>query len=151
MRRVVVTGGSCISSLGFDADSAFEGLKSFKNRVVRMADWDVYKQMNTRLAAPILEPRIRRGACRNTASNGGSVRSESNGRGDHGPGQCLFEADSGTCGLCSCEAIQKRRRRARGAVPEGVLKPEGTMERTIRLCIPILAYKKIFNKYRVRK
>ena len=56
MRRVVVTGGSCISSLGFDADSAFDGLKSFKNRVVRMADWDVYKQMNTRLAAPILEP-----------------------------------------------------------------------------------------------
>ena len=56
MRRVVVTGGSCISSLGFDADSAFDGLKSFKNRVVRMNDWDVYKQMNTRLAAPILEP-----------------------------------------------------------------------------------------------
>ena len=56
MRRVVVTGGSCISSLGFDADSAFESLKSLKNRVVRMDAWDVYKQMNTRLAAPILEP-----------------------------------------------------------------------------------------------
>ena len=56
MRRVVVTGGSCISSLGFDADTAFEGLKSLKNRVVRMDAWDVYKQMNTRLAAPILEP-----------------------------------------------------------------------------------------------
>ena len=56
MRRVVVTGGSCISSRGFDADTAFEGLKSLKNRVVRMDAWDVYKQMNTRLAAPILEP-----------------------------------------------------------------------------------------------
>ena len=56
MRRVVVTGGSCVSSLGFDADSAFESLKSLKNRVKRMDEWDVYKQMNTRLAAPILEP-----------------------------------------------------------------------------------------------
>ena len=56
MRRVVVTGGSCISSLGFDADTAFESLKTFKNHVVRMDDWDVYKQMNTRLAAPILDP-----------------------------------------------------------------------------------------------
>ena len=56
MRRVVVTGGSCISSLGFDAESAIESLKSLKNRVVHMDAWDVYKQMNTRLAAPILEP-----------------------------------------------------------------------------------------------
>lgn len=56
MRRVVVTGGSCISSLGFDAETAIEGLKALKNRVVRMDAWDVYKQMNTRLAAPILEP-----------------------------------------------------------------------------------------------
>ena len=56
MRRVVVTGGSCISSLGFDAETAIESLKALKNRVVRMDAWDVYKQMNTRLAAPILEP-----------------------------------------------------------------------------------------------
>ena len=56
MRRVVVTGGSCISALGFDADEAFGSLKTFKNCVVRMDDWDVYKQMNTRLASPILQP-----------------------------------------------------------------------------------------------
>ena len=56
MRRVVVTGGSCISSLGFDAETAIENLKGLKNRVVRMDAWDIYKQMNTRLAAPILEP-----------------------------------------------------------------------------------------------
>jgi 3-oxoacyl-[acyl-carrier-protein] synthase II len=56
MRRVVVTGGSCISSLGFDAETAIESLKGLKNRVVRMDAWDIYKQMNTRLAAPILEP-----------------------------------------------------------------------------------------------
>ena len=56
MRRVVVTGGSCISSLGFDAETAIESLKGLKNRVVRMDAWDIYKQMNTRLAAPILAP-----------------------------------------------------------------------------------------------
>ena len=56
MRRVVVTGGSCISSLGFDAETAIENLKGLKNRVVHMDAWDIYKQMNTRLAAPILEP-----------------------------------------------------------------------------------------------
>lgn len=56
MRRVVVTGGSCISSLGFDAETAIESLKGLKNRVVRMDAWDIYKQMNTRLAAPITEP-----------------------------------------------------------------------------------------------
>lgn len=56
MRRVVVTGGSCVSSLGFDADEAIENLKLLKNRVVRMDSWDVYKQMNTRLASPILQP-----------------------------------------------------------------------------------------------
>ena len=43
MRRVVVTGGSCISSLGFDAETAIESLKGLKNRVVRMDAWDIYK------------------------------------------------------------------------------------------------------------
>lgn len=53
-RRVVVTGGSCISSLGMELDEIFTSLKSLKNRIVRMEDWDKYSQMNTRLAAPIL-------------------------------------------------------------------------------------------------
>ena len=53
-RRVVVTGGSCISSLGMELDDVFASLKSLKNRVVRMNEWDLYAQMNTRLASPIL-------------------------------------------------------------------------------------------------
>ena len=53
-RRVVVTGGSCVSSLGMELDEVFSQLKKFKNHIVRMNDWDKYAQMNTRLAAPIL-------------------------------------------------------------------------------------------------
>jgi len=53
-RRVVVTGGSCVSSLGMELDDVFASLKSLKNRVVRMDEWDLYAQMNTRLASPIL-------------------------------------------------------------------------------------------------
>lgn len=53
MRRVVVTGGSAISSLGFEIDEIFENLKACKNKVAYMGEWDVYKQMNTRLAAPV--------------------------------------------------------------------------------------------------
>lgn len=52
-RRVVVTGGSCISSLGMELDDVFASLKTLKNRIVRMSDWDRYAQMNTRLASPI--------------------------------------------------------------------------------------------------
>ena len=52
-RRVVVTGGSCISSLGMELDDVFASLKTLKNRIVRMNDWDRYAQMNTRLACPI--------------------------------------------------------------------------------------------------
>ena len=53
-RRVVITGGSCISSLGMEVEDVFSALKSLKNRVVRMNEWDMYAQMNTRLASPIL-------------------------------------------------------------------------------------------------
>ena len=53
-RRVVVTGGSCVSSLGMELDEVFSQLKTFKNHIVRMNDWDKYAQMNTRLAGPIL-------------------------------------------------------------------------------------------------
>ena len=53
-RRVVVTGGSCVSSLGMELDEVFAQLQTFKNHIVRMDDWDKYAQMNTRLAGPIL-------------------------------------------------------------------------------------------------
>ena len=53
-RRVVITGGSCISSLGMEVEDVFSALKNLKNRVVRMNEWDMYAQMNTRLASPIL-------------------------------------------------------------------------------------------------
>lgn len=55
-RRVVVTGGSCFSSLGTELDEIFCNLKSLENRVQRMDEWDVFSQMNTRLAAPITFP-----------------------------------------------------------------------------------------------
>lgn len=52
-RRVVVTGGSCVSSIGCDVEEIFENLRKYENKVVRMPEWDKYTQMNTRLAAPV--------------------------------------------------------------------------------------------------
>ncbi len=52
-RRVVVTGGSCISSLGSEWNDIFANLKSLKNRIVRMESYEKYEQMNTKLAAPV--------------------------------------------------------------------------------------------------
>lgn len=52
-RRVVVTGGSCISALGCEVDEVFDSLHKLENKVVRMDDWDRYTQMNTRLASPV--------------------------------------------------------------------------------------------------
>jgi 3-oxoacyl-[acyl-carrier-protein] synthase II len=52
-RRVVVTGGSCISALGSEVDEIFNSLHQLRNKVVRMDDWDRYTQMNTRLASPV--------------------------------------------------------------------------------------------------
>lgn len=51
-RRVVVTGGGMLSALGDDWTEVFENLKSLKNKIVYMKDWDVYPGMNTRLACP---------------------------------------------------------------------------------------------------
>lgn len=53
MRQVVVTGGSCISSLGSEWQEILGNLKSFKNCVRRMESYEKYTQMNTRLAAPV--------------------------------------------------------------------------------------------------
>ena len=53
MRRVVITGGSVISALGSEWNDILKNLKSGKNCVRRMNDWDKYTRMNTRLAAPV--------------------------------------------------------------------------------------------------
>ncbi len=53
MRRVVITGGSVISALGNEWHDILKNLKSGKNCVRRMDDWDKYTRMNTRLAAPV--------------------------------------------------------------------------------------------------
>jgi len=53
MRRVVVTGMAGICALGSDWPTIEAGLRARRNAVRRMAAWDKYKDMNTRLAAPI--------------------------------------------------------------------------------------------------
>ena len=53
MRRVVVTGMAGICALGSDWPSIEAGLRRCRNTVRRMPEWDVYKDLNTRLAAPI--------------------------------------------------------------------------------------------------
>ncbi|MDR2597582.1 MAG: beta-ketoacyl-ACP synthase [Treponema sp.] len=53
MKRVVITGGSVISALGSEWNDILKNLKSRKNCVRRMNDWDKYTRMNTRLAAPV--------------------------------------------------------------------------------------------------
>jgi 3-oxoacyl-[acyl-carrier-protein] synthase II len=53
MKQVVVTGGSCISSLGSEWKEILENLKSLKNCTRRMESYEKYKQMNTKLAAPV--------------------------------------------------------------------------------------------------
>lgn len=52
-RRVVITGGSVVSSLGNGWSEILASLKLKKNRVVYMEEWEKYQGMNTRLAAPI--------------------------------------------------------------------------------------------------
>jgi 3-oxoacyl-[acyl-carrier-protein] synthase II len=52
-KRVVVTGGSIISALGNEWPEILAKLKAGKNFVHRMNEWDKYKGMNTRLAAPV--------------------------------------------------------------------------------------------------
>jgi 3-oxoacyl-[acyl-carrier-protein] synthase II len=53
LKRVVITGGSVISSLGCEWPDIFEKLKAGKNYIRRMDDWDKYVQLNTRLASPV--------------------------------------------------------------------------------------------------
>ena len=53
MKRVVVTGVGAISPLGHDWPTVLAGLRSLKNAVRRMHDWDVYEGLNTRLGVPV--------------------------------------------------------------------------------------------------
>ncbi|MCL7714671.1 beta-ketoacyl-ACP synthase [Stenotrophomonas mori] len=51
-RRVVVTGAAAISPLGHDWASIRAHLRSCRNAVRTMPEWDVYAGLNTKLAAP---------------------------------------------------------------------------------------------------
>jgi 3-oxoacyl-[acyl-carrier-protein] synthase II len=53
MRRVVVTGMSGLCALGSDWPAIEAGLRAGRNAVRTMPAWDAYKDLNTRLAAPI--------------------------------------------------------------------------------------------------
>ena len=53
MRRVVVTGMAGICALGSDWPTIETGLRAGRNAVRRMPAWDMYRNLNTRLAAPI--------------------------------------------------------------------------------------------------
>jgi 3-oxoacyl-[acyl-carrier-protein] synthase II len=53
MRRVVVTGMAGLSALGSDWPAIEAAFRRQRNAVRRMSDWDRYKDLNTRLAAPI--------------------------------------------------------------------------------------------------
>ncbi len=53
--RVVITGGGTVSSLGNSWTEVAESLRSCKNSVCYMQQWQQYTQLNTRLAAPILD------------------------------------------------------------------------------------------------
>ncbi|MCR5254146.1 MAG: beta-ketoacyl-ACP synthase, partial [Treponema sp.] len=51
-RRVVITGGSMISALGRDWETAYANLKAGKNKIRYMPEWERFTKMNTRLACP---------------------------------------------------------------------------------------------------
>jgi 3-oxoacyl-[acyl-carrier-protein] synthase II len=52
MKRVVVTGMAGLSPLGSTWEAVSAKLKSLTNGVVHMEDWEKYKGLNTKLAAP---------------------------------------------------------------------------------------------------
>ncbi|MDR2768684.1 MAG: beta-ketoacyl-ACP synthase [Treponema sp.] len=52
-KRVVITGGAVASALGVDWPAILARLKTGKNCVRVMNEWNVYEKMNTRLAAPV--------------------------------------------------------------------------------------------------
>jgi 3-oxoacyl-[acyl-carrier-protein] synthase II len=54
-RRVAVTGMAGISPIGCDWDTVGARLRSYRNAVVRMDEWDEYQGLHTRLGAPAAE------------------------------------------------------------------------------------------------
>ncbi len=54
MKRVVVTGMAGLTSIGQDWKSVLVSLKDKRSGICRMADWERYEALNTRLAGPIL-------------------------------------------------------------------------------------------------
>lgn len=53
MNRVVVTGMAGISPIGSDWQTISANLKAGNNGIVTMPEWDIYEDLNTRLAAPV--------------------------------------------------------------------------------------------------
>lgn len=53
MKRVVVTGMAAITPVGNDWETVAQKLKAQTTGIQRMADWDKYKGLNTRLGAPV--------------------------------------------------------------------------------------------------
>lgn len=52
-KRVVVTGGSCITPIGSEWSDIESNLRGLRNGVVHMDDWEKYDRLNTKLAAPV--------------------------------------------------------------------------------------------------
>ncbi|MFC4274488.1 beta-ketoacyl-ACP synthase [Achromobacter aloeverae] len=55
MHRVVITGMAGISALGRDWNTVRAAFEAGRNAIRTMPDWNVYKELNTRLAGPLPE------------------------------------------------------------------------------------------------
>ncbi|MDH5190233.1 MAG: beta-ketoacyl-ACP synthase [Gammaproteobacteria bacterium] len=55
MKRVVVTGMAGVTSLGNDWDIIKQNMQAGKTGIKYMPEWNVYEDLNTRLAAPIVD------------------------------------------------------------------------------------------------
>jgi len=53
MRRVVVTGGSIVSSLGIEDDEVFSSLKALENKICYMPGWEQYAGLRPHIAGPV--------------------------------------------------------------------------------------------------
>ncbi|MBN1378369.1 MAG: beta-ketoacyl-ACP synthase [Gammaproteobacteria bacterium] len=58
MPRVVITGAGIISSLGDDWDTFKSNILAGKSGVIYMSDWERFKDLNTRLGAPVPDFKI---------------------------------------------------------------------------------------------
>ncbi|GAA4089534.1 beta-ketoacyl-ACP synthase [Zhongshania borealis] len=55
MRRVVITGMAGFSPIGSDWETIEQHLRTGKNGIKVMSEWDKYTQLNTRLGAPVMD------------------------------------------------------------------------------------------------